>query len=134
MRTNPSEYPNRFDRVYLPFPYRYQLYRMSIPLTDVWMINLGQKSDLGRIHRVLLRQEQLQLEHATYTTKHGTIIHTTHLPSNGDPPGPAIVTSKYRKLSSCGDAEIPGAGSAASLSVSCIQNKYISLERCQHKP
>jgi hypothetical protein len=38
--------------------------------------------------------------------------------SNGLPPGPSIITSKYLRLSSCGRAEIPGAGSATRRSVS----------------
>lgn len=41
-----------------------------------------------------------------------------NLPSKGDCPGPAMITSKYRRLSSCGVALIPGAGSAIKRSVS----------------
>jgi len=39
--------------------------------------------------------------------------------SKGLPFGPSITTSKYRRFSSCGWAEMPGAGSTASRSVSC---------------
>lgn len=39
-------------------------------------------------------------------------------PENGLPSGPAMMTSKYRRLSSCGMALIPGAGSATSRWVS----------------
>src|ERR1700722_886800 len=42
----------------------------------------------------------------------------TNVRWNGLPSGPCIVTSKYLKLSSCGAAVIPGAGSATSRSVS----------------
>lgn len=34
-------------------------------LVDVWMEDLGEKSNLGRCHGVVVREEQLQLECAT---------------------------------------------------------------------
>jgi hypothetical protein len=34
----------------------------SAELVDIGMINLGQEADLGRSHRIIIGQEQLQLE------------------------------------------------------------------------
>lgn len=34
---------------------------------DVWVVDLGQEANLGRRHRVVVREEQLQLEHAVYS-------------------------------------------------------------------
>lgn len=35
-------------------------------LVDIWVEDLGKKADLGRCHGIVVREEQLQLECATY--------------------------------------------------------------------
>lgn len=34
-------------------------------LVDIWVEDLGEKTDLGRCHGIVVREEQLQLECAT---------------------------------------------------------------------
>lgn len=99
-------------------------------LVDVGVVDLGQEAHLRGRHRVFLGQEQLQLELSAcrghkYRNRRQLSglpafmsYHCLISPSNGLPPGPAMTTSKYLRLSSCGVASIPGAGSATSLSVS----------------
>jgi hypothetical protein len=60
---------------------------------------------------------------------------TNNVPAKGVDCGPVILTSKYRRLSSWGIAEIPGAGSAINLSVSyCDFVVYFddSFRKCWH--
>ena len=60
---------------------------------DVGMVDLGQESDLGRSHGVIIRQEQLEAENATCFEK-VLIGHSSNdmsgglLPSYGDCTGP----------------------------------------------
>lgn len=116
-------------------------------LTDIGMVDLCQKPYFRRRHGVLLRQKEFEFEDSAcerhrnteqvkVSTRRyriitrrslravflegsrGDVIRKYDVPSNGLPLGPAIVTSKYRRLSACGAALIPGAGSLARRSVS----------------
>lgn len=51
-----------------------------------------------------------------------TLMQAQDIRSKGLPSGPVIATSKYRRLSSCGTALIPGAGSAINRSVSYMMS------------
>lgn len=95
---------------------------LVVQRTDVGVVDLGQETDLGRRHWVFLGQKKLQLENTicmNISSDCRPITEQTNALANGLPSGPWIVTSKYLKLSSCGAAVIPGAGSATSRSVSC---------------
>ena len=100
--------------------------------TDIWVIDLRQEAHLGRCHWVFLRQKELQFKLSfCIIDKDMTGIRSfSHSLSNGLPPGPSIITSKYLRLSSWGRAETPGAGSATSRSVSY---KKENNGKCRHK-
>lgn len=72
-------------------------------LVDIGVVNLGEESDLRWGHRIVVWQEELQLEDTAYV---GVRIWSTCgsfsciSPSYGDCVGPCIMTSKYRRLSS----------------------------------
>lgn len=91
-------------------------------LTDIRMVDLGQEPDFGRCHWVFFRKEELKLEFSVWRyvikcyrkSRSKRCVRWKGLPS-----GPSMVTSKYLRLSSCGKACIPGAGSATRRSVSC---------------
>lgn len=51
-------------------------------LVDVRVVDLGQESDLRRRHRVLVRQEELELEHAICADEE-TVVSATKVPSAG---------------------------------------------------
>lgn len=51
----------------------------------------------------------------------------------GLPSGPWILTSKYLRLSSCGAAEMPGAGSATRRSVSCDEETQVLVRVVRYR-
>lgn len=58
------------------------------------MIDLGEESHFRRRHRVLLREEQLELEHAACAQPSAMPARDEDAPSNGDESGPDTSTSK----------------------------------------
>lgn len=84
-------------------------------LVDVRVVDLGEEPDLGRHHRVVICEEELELEDATCSCESDQPVYNRHriqlaggAPSYGEPEGPWISTSKYLRLSSWGTALIPG--------------------------
>ena len=82
-------------------------------LIDVWVVNLGEESDLGRRHWVVLGKEGLEVEHASCSAREDSTSHTSQTnaheiagpehvgrsgrrgePSYGEPLGPSILTLK----------------------------------------
>lgn len=80
-------------------------------LINVGVIYLRKESDLWWCHRIVIREEELELEdapchHSSADSQMG--FERRSGPSYGDCEGPCIITSKYLRLSSCGTALIPG--------------------------
>lgn len=73
------------------------------------MEDLGEESNLGRSHGVVVWEEELELENAALhsESERFCLLFATfgledcfYVPSYGDDAGPWISTSKYRRLSS----------------------------------
>ena len=76
---------------------------------DVGVVDLSEEADLGRSHGVVVGQEEFKLEYAACICQSAApkCLMRLDLPSYGDCEGPSMVTSKYRRLSSWGVAEMP---------------------------
>lgn len=90
---------------------------------NVWVIDLGHKSNFWSGHGIFFRQEKLKLEQSTFEwtlkKKYSNIKYYLHPDSlDHTPSGPATTTWKYRAFCSSGWALMPGTGSCISLCVS----------------
>ena len=71
-------------------------------LVNVWVVDFGEKTDLGWSHGVIFWKEQFELENppCSMLGSSQTMRTMQVVPSYGDCEGPCMLTSKYLRLSS----------------------------------